>query len=713
MAQIKISELTALAEIEDTDVLAGVDTSNASTVKIPAIYLKQYINKEQDDTLTELAENIETNTENIETNTENIETNTDNISENKASIKSNTSRIKRIESNLYDSGVENGSAINVQDSTLAEFQEVSVDGVCKQVTTTGASLIDFSNPYTVINATHTYENDTLTITTETTKTYDGLRYDILEIIKNNPGKTLRLDIESANESNPIVTTSIGTLQLVNNGSSVFHTFIGRVSDNYVPSSAYYTIPEDVSRVTTAVLNIFTNNSNIRPDVSNVVTIKKPIFHFGTEKIDFEPYTGGQASPRPDWQQPISVIEEDFNVKSVGKNIFDNTKLNGYKGATSTTTIDTGVRATNTTDGIATPFATIVSQDLTNSVGSTIRMKAEISVSAQNTGRYALGLVSADGKNRISEVFSTNSNEEISFVVPKLDKTTKYLGVWFYPNLAASGGTAVAGDYVDFTNVVVTIDNEDLTYEPYQESKIEIPMPNGEFAGKLNETYKDQFQIKWNDDEKEYWLYLKKLVGKYVVTGDENIVKSNVDRADRYGLPISVDQKLKTALTNIGFDGICNYYRTHAGTPSELGYVWKNTTHTSIYFEFAETGTTTINDFKTKAKELYNEGKPLLFYYRLTNGTDYEIPIMPVEMLLTYLGQTNVFTDSELNPNMLVKYYREFVATIRNLQVNNGTLQGELADVQTRLSALETSLNNLLVSQVSGQVSGQVESEVVE
>lgn len=43
MAQIKISELTRLGELEDNDVLAGVDTSAKETKKVPMDVLKNYV----------------------------------------------------------------------------------------------------------------------------------------------------------------------------------------------------------------------------------------------------------------------------------------------------------------------------------------------------------------------------------------------------------------------------------------------------------------------------------------------------------------------------------------------------------------------------------------------------------------------------------------------------------------------------------------------
>ena len=60
--------------------------------------------------------------------------------------------------------------------------------------------------------------------------------------------------------------------------------------------------------------------------------------------------------------------------------------------------------------------------------------------------------------------------------------------------------------------------------------------------------------------------------------------------------------------------------------------------------------------------------------------------------------TNIFTDSDLLPKINAKYYRNFVTTIQNLQVNEKALKQELADINTRLTALETAQTNVVESE---------------
>ena len=60
----------------------------------------------------------------------------------------------------------------------------------------------------------------------------------------------------------------------------------------------------------------------------------------------------------------------------------------------------------------------------------------------------------------------------------------------------------------------------------------------------------------------------------------------------------------------------------------------------------------------------------------------------VDTLLSYDEITNVFSDSDLLPQINAKYYRNFISTVRNLQVNEKALKQELIDINNRLSALE-------------------------
>ncbi len=181
--------------------------------------------------------------------------------------------------------------------------------------------------------------------------------------------------------------------------------------------------------------------------------------------------------------PIKAINIDGNSEQEttdGRQLFDNT-LKGYgRYGTIAKTIPTGVRLSvgldvTVSDIIFGVYATI---NLSKYVGKTVRMKATFESNSSLKGRYAMGLCNSNGANRTLKIRADASGKEISFVIPNLETGQEYLGVWFFAN---SGGTGVAGDYVDYTNVIVTIDNEDMTYEPYTGG---TPSPNPEYPQEI-------------------------------------------------------------------------------------------------------------------------------------------------------------------------------------------------------------------------------------
>ena len=171
---------------------------------------------------------------------------------------------------------------------------------------------------------------------------------------------------------------------------------------------------------------------------------------------------------------------NYQETTQGKNLFDNTlKDYAYYGNLAKT-ISTGVKLSvsspiTTSDIIFTVYSIM---DLSNFVGKTVRMKATYKSNSALTGKYKIGLCDDKAGNRNAKASSSFTGQEISFIVPEIIEEQKYLAIWFYTN---AGGTGATGDYVDYTNVIVTIDNEDMTYEPYTGG---IPSPSPEYSQEI-------------------------------------------------------------------------------------------------------------------------------------------------------------------------------------------------------------------------------------
>lgn len=89
------------------------------------------------------------------------------------------------------------------------------------------------------------------------------------------------------------------------------------TDVLVESGATFTIPQDIKYIRFTLLD------------AKKDTI---MFNEGRTAQPFEPYTGGQPSPNPDYPQEIKGVDE-LNFKVVGKNLFDkDDTINGYLSA---------------------------------------------------------------------------------------------------------------------------------------------------------------------------------------------------------------------------------------------------------------------------------------------------------------------------------------------------------------------------------------------
>ena len=196
---------------------------------------------------------------------------------------------------------------------------------------------------------------------------------------------------------------------------------------------------------------------------------------------------------------ISNVEDEINTIIVdgkstqatrsGKNIFNKsiTPIIASGGQT-ITKLDTGVKisCTNSSSSNVVKQATYKLIDLTNYVGKVVRIKCDFSKSNENLApRYCIGLCDVDGYNRKQKSVSTTSGKTVSFTVPTLDSTSIYLCVWLY---CTYNSPIEKGDYVDFTDIIITMDNEDMTYEPYGVS------PSPDYPSEI-ECVKDTIQVK--------------------------------------------------------------------------------------------------------------------------------------------------------------------------------------------------------------------------
>lgn len=192
---------------------------------------------------------------------------------------------------------------------------------------------------------------------------------------------------------------------------------------------------------------------------------------------------------------------------------------------------------------------------------------------------------------------------------------------------------------------------------------------------LNNSNKDKLTIKYNNEDGNWHLLLIKKVGKYVITGDENWVYYAPNK-------IFYFDKVNVAASAIQHPISSHYIGGAYNTNNRILIDSNGRLHISDYRY------DNVADFKT-----YLSTNNVDVYYLLE--TPYTIDLGIVDMPLTYNEVTNIFVDSDLLPNINVKYYRNFTKTIQNLQVNEKALKQELIDINNRLTALENTNTSIV------------------
>ena len=193
------------------------------------------------------------------------------------------------------------------------------------------------------------------------------------------------------------------------------------------------------------------------------------------------------------------------------------------------------------------------------------------------------------------------------------------------------------------------DIADTSFEPYQDSSLNITIPENEFVAKLDDTYKDTLNVVYKDDG-HYHLILKKMIGKVVLDGVTNYVTS-----------INLHNGNHTTCNYVNSDIKILESENIIIANKLIGTTNSKTWNGKILYSIAQS----INGHYlqlclpstfTTSEQINNwlKDNPTILYYFLE--TPYEVDLGIVDQLLTFDEITNIFSNSDLLPIINVKYY---------------------------------------------------------
>lgn len=455
---------------------------------------------------------------------------------------------------------------------------------------------------------------------------------------------------------------------------------------YPSAKCTYKIKEDVDNLKSDILEIGeVSDSYIHVEDSTMSKLKSLSVEGICQQETTSIANGDEYdSPSPDCPQEIKTITGNLSVTSCGKNILHNTTKYPKLSYGVTVTFENQTYILN-----GTVSGTFV--NITDNINISIPLGTyKISVDSPKNFNINLKLTYEDGRTADIPILKNGF-----YKVFTITKKIKFIYIFI------SGLTdgQVLNDVQFKFQLMKNSSDSDSSVEDYIQSQITANLPEGEFIGKINDTYKDTLKVEYNEEDGQYHLMLDKMIGHKNFNNETTILYSDL-QGDYFLFQIKNDYLPSAVMISNNFINKSNY---------GLSYNYE-----SIY-----RGGSGNNAFQFKVKKervvSYDNAGALSFiknsntevYYVLKEP--YTVDLGVVDMPITYNEVTNLFTDSDLMPQINAKYYKNFVSTIRDLQINNNTLKNELASIESRLSALE----NASASSGSSSSSSEVSNEPIE
>lgn len=437
------------------------------------------------------------------------------------------------------------------------------------------------------------------------------------------------------------TTTINGITMVNNGDGTY-TVNGTATDDFdialapyatkqniyytlsgCPSggsnTTYYLDPRGYEYDTGSGITIRNPNQDfsnyirivIKKDVTVNNLLFKPMFNEGQTAQPFEPYTGGQPSPNPDYPQEVKGVSE-INGKIIGKNLFDINKIKEISDAIKRN--DDGsltITSTSADSSVATKMALKDLADL--EIGKTYI------ISFITTGKKQIYL------NEVKQYWGSDS-------VLTITQDMLNSNVRLYPK-GTSSTDIVSGIQIEEASTATN-------YQPYQSQSFNYTLSNPLY--KLSDTVYDYIDLNKGK--------IIRNVGVVTFDGsdDEEISKVSDTNINVYQFSRAINSIEKYAKYTK-----CDRFQTATSYNNDL---LKNdnkiyTTTISCYLSFDKMNT-------VEKLRAYLQQNSITVYYRLATPIEEDIPtdlLNQLQQLKSYYPQTNIMFDTEVEPYINFDY----------------------------------------------------------
>lgn len=223
------------------------------------------------------------------------------------------------------------------------------------------------------------------------------------------------------------------------------------------------------------------------------------------------------SPSPDYPQEIKTIENSFNITSCNKN-FAYLKDGTYTKENDTAIINNNLITLNTSSSTGSYSYFSFGNGYTQTwapAGDGIKNVNDLKLTGDGGNYIATIYTNKTISGSVSFRIYTSNNRELMTNIDRYMTSTinisledgehiKDYGLW-------SGTASIFNDYQ--MRVQLEKGTTATPYEQHLETQIIANLPEGEFIGKINDTYKDTLKVEYNEEDGQYHLNLYKRVYK--------------------------------------------------------------------------------------------------------------------------------------------------------------------------------------------------------
>lgn len=440
---------------------------------------------------------------------------------------------------------------------------------------------------------------------------------------------------------------------------------------------------------------FYNGKDYAASVGDTSSFKNIMLNSGAVSLPWEPYTGGAPSPSVEYPQAIDIAGSggSINVKVVGANLFDISKVQSISGAS-------GSQTTNNNDGTL-----LVQSSQGDSSGGYEDGKNVLRDLCPELRAGDIAVLSAKSTGSDKRIYLRESKSPWTFGASRtISETDLDSIVMFYASGTSTSAT--------ISEIMINAGSVALPYEPYKTPQsVHLSTPNGLAGLKVSSggNYTDESGQQWICDE---IVRDEKGTGKRA----QRVAKKVFDGSETYVdyLPTIVvnipDQKDRILPNTMA---LCNYgLQINSGNASGSTFAVRNSNFASA------------EELKEWVKERYNAGKPLEIYYALLTPVETDLSVEEIAALSalhTYNPTTTISNDAgcEMTAAYATQYYQGvgdamFYGVADNLTTEaSGTSvldahQGKVLDNKIgALADLETTAKSSAVAAIN-----EVKSETV-